>query len=153
MGADLYIKKIQDRIEQKYNFSWESFNEASPEGRTKLWNDYVKIIDEVEKEGGYFRDSYNTTSVFWVLDLSWWGNILPYVDRDGLLHLDKIREFKELVDQRQIPSVHELVYDGLMVNNENTKEKWHEYFIEKRQKLINFLQRAIDLDSPIYCSL
>lgn len=84
----------------------------------------------------YFRDSYNDTSVFWQLGLSWWkdleGLYLPEaqwtdhvnVGREGCLALCR------MVEDRELPSY--------------SDPDQGRYFREKRTRLIRFLRSCAE---------
>lgn len=132
MGADLTIRSIYHYDELKRTF----------------------VGDE---NLGYFRDSYNSTSVLRTLSLSWWKDVIPLLDDEGLLQPEQIKQFKEMIlgqeqrlpDREMLESWHAHVEDG----TEHAVEHWHTYYREKRERLLAFLNRALELNEPIDCSL
>jgi hypothetical protein len=122
-----------------------------------------KAQEEVEKyynlmyAKGYFRDSYNSTSLFWILGLSWWQDVGSFT-KDGKLPIEKCKEILKKVKESKIPSSKKLK-DHLQANyttiddGENSPEKWRKYFIEKKKRLIKFMQKSIDLNEPLNCSV
>jgi hypothetical protein len=138
MGADLYI-----------------VDSAMADSRGVLtYGDAPSIYAGSENEG-YFRDSYNGTSVMWTLELSWWADITPMLDDEGYLKGEQLAKFRSMVSEpvQILPSRSELESNFCMIDGENTLESWNEYFIQKRQNLVEFVDRAIAADSRILCSL
>ena len=174
MGADLHIRSISDELRKKYGDKFDEWvqkrNKASElakaleqigqdasEEKRQAKNAQRRVTYYYDKmyERGYFRDSYNPTNVAYQLDFSWWQDIVPMLDKEGLLSVEKCKEFLAMIKDKNIPPATHLnlgefakVDDG-----ENSLEKWREYFVEKKQHLIEFLQTAIALNEPISCSL
>lgn len=85
MGADIYLNSVY-----KANHAiWQPlFNEAVEErdrlqalGDTAEAKEMQTLVEEYYDkmyERGYFRDSYNSTSLMWLLDMSWWQPDVPY---------------------------------------------------------------------------
>ncbi len=126
MGADLYIRKLTEGVEKP----WDS-------------------------EDGYFRDSYNGTSVLWTLGLSWWQDVVPMLDKEGELGGDKLVQFRDMVAnaKQTLPTEEKLKEMYCTVNEEEDLASWHKYYQEKHQTLLAFLNRAIELETSIDCSL
>ncbi len=127
MGADLYIKKITDTEEKP----WDS-------------------------EEGYFRDSYNGTSVLWTLGLSWWQDVIPLLTEEGGdLEGENLKKFRDMVAsaEQELPTEKKLREMWCAITEEETLESWHNYYKEKRDNLLAFVDRAISLESGIHCSL
>jgi hypothetical protein len=94
------------------------------------------VGDEVN---GYFRDSYNDSCLFAQLRLSWWQDMRAYLNDDGMLVPEQAKKLYAVVQDRVFSptlSVKELAY-----------------FVAKKQRFLEFLQRAIDMNEPIYCSI
>lgn len=105
---------------------------------------------------GYFRDSYNPSSLFWVLGLSWWAE-RSGKGRSGLINRQGCmmpRSAKKLLARVQGVAVPKLPADWAQKNHcEGTTESWQKYFIEKKKVFEAFLQEAIDAKQPIECSV
>jgi hypothetical protein len=117
MGADLYIRKLTDEVEKP----WDS-------------------------EDGYFRDSYNGTSVLWTLGLSWWQDVTPLLNEEGELGGENLKKLRDMVlnAKQEMPTEAKLKEMYCKVDAEET---------DKREKLLAFLNRAIELNSSIDASL
>jgi hypothetical protein len=151
MGADLYIRSITDPAREKHT---PPFNDAvkSRDVIARKSGDNSQAIEAaqalVEKyydamypDTGYFRDSYNNSSLFWVLGLSWWNDTGDLLDDDGNLSVDNARKLLAMVESAPLD-----IPDG-------AGKKAEAYFTEKRARFIAFLKRAIELNEPIYCSI
>src|SRR2546430_1898441 len=94
MGADLYIGPLYQRQRQE----WEGEFEKASRVRDRLPKDseeYKAAQARVEEcydkmyERGYFRDSYNTNSLFWQFNLSWWVDVFPMLDKENQLSVEQ----------------------------------------------------------------
>jgi hypothetical protein len=102
---------------------------------------------------GYFRDNDNATSMLNTCGLSWWEDILPQCDQGGLLHQRDIEWFREeLVRSEQyLPGREELLAWNIRLEETglNSVDGWHAYYIEKKERLLVFLMRALQRGEPI----
>lgn len=76
MGADLYIEKIHQPLLEKYQPLFDEAvrqRDALPRDskEAKAAQRKVTRYYDLMYSDGYFRDSYNVTSVLWRLGLSW----------------------------------------------------------------------------------
>ena len=151
MGADLYMlgtyKKrlqfIQPELEEvltkldyyiKYSDEYE-----------KAKKDYITLLDKLH-HGVYFRDSYNCKSIAWSLDLSWWIDIYPMLDKDFKLSKFQTHELIKLIKTKDVR-----IDENSLEYFKSAKEA-RRYFYDKKAQLLSFLKRAID-DDEIFCSL
>jgi len=103
---------------------------------------------------GYFRDSYNSTSVLWQLDLSWWRDVTPILDDESNLQTEGIRTLLGMVEAEEVPSADAIELGAAaVVDEKNALESWERYFVEKRERLIAYLRGALEDNDPIHCSL
>jgi len=155
MGADLYIQSISDDSKAKYE---PLFNQACSD-RDKETDEKKKATlqkrvtfyyDRMYPVSGYFRDSYNLTSVLGRMELSWWRDVKPMLEK-GFLPVEKTKEFLKMVQSKQVRPIskEECLEKGLQA----TIEEWNDYFEKKRKSLIKFLRFAIRKNEPIRCSL
>jgi hypothetical protein len=162
MGADLYIEQIHKPLVEKY----APLLQAAVRRRDSLPRDSkereqaqaeVEKYDELLYSDGYFRDSYNVTSVLWRLGLSWWQDVQPMCTRAGFLRSERLRRFREMVANAELrPATREELEEHeatVEETGENSVEEWHKYYVERRQKLVTFLDQAIALRARILCSL
>jgi hypothetical protein len=162
MGADLYIQQIHKPIMDKYQPLFHAAvrkRDALPKGSKAAagaQEEVTKCYDLMYSEG-YFRDSYNCTSVLWTLDLSWWRDVTPLCDEQRDRKGENLKKFREMVAtaNQWVPSRRQLKKQHATVDNEgeNSLEEWHKYYKEEREKLLAFLNQAIELNTSIHCSL
>lgn len=160
MGADLYITKITDHTTAAWSPLFEAAvarrNDANTDADKKkfqaLVDNYYNLIYPNE---GYFRDSYNGSSLMQQFGFSYWRDLKKYTDDDNNMSPDNARLWLDWVRQQNLKPItkewllanHCVVDDG-----ENSPAAWDKYFKEKKERLEAFLQNAIDMDSPIHCS-
>lgn len=159
MGADLYINSIHDKAREKY---LPLFNEAvAKRDRTKSEKQKEKYHKMVKKyyellysDNGYFRDSYNGTCLLQTLGLSWWSDISPLCNEKGEL-FENLKKFRVLVANAEMIEITKeyLKNNNCQVDKENTIKAWQKYFVEKRENLLAFIDKAIELGEPIDASL
>lgn len=155
MGADLYINSLYDKnrkkYEKKFNDACRKRDEAKTEKeKEKCQKQVSKYYDAMFSEG-YFRDSYNATSVLWALDMSWWGN--KYIDENGVMSagaaLDFLKDVKAA--KLKLPTLEQLKENYADVSN--GVRPWHTYYRRKKKDLIEFLKKAVELQEDIHCSV
>ena len=165
-GAEAEISRKQlDKIRNWLAIEDFDLAEKKPvvRGPAKKWLDIIRAANEKVHQHydamyseGYFRDSYNATSVLWAYNLSWWGDVTPMLNKRGNLTPARAKEFLALLEMAKLKPVtkkslkanHATVDDG-----ENSPAQWKKYFREKRESLIAFLKLAIKLRTSIRCSL
>lgn len=180
MGADLYRTptdpEAQRRLEEAHVtiMSLGMRTEMTPEERTA----YTEA--EAVKYGPewYFRDSYNASSLLWMIGLSWWQDVPRYQgpNADGVLLQQtedgesydvpelypegarklaaEVRSRSELLmytcHQKGLPEVGKPFVN---IFGEDDRELDMKYFSEKFDALLAFLEGAADAGDTIYCSL
>ena len=103
-----------------------------------------------ENSTGYYRDSYNMYSVIRPLGLSWWRDVIPMLDKDGYLSVEREKELLGIVE-----SAFESFVDDADTNQElkiYTKE-YTKYIKKNIKELISFLKESIKRGEAIACSL
>lgn len=168
MGADLYIESLFRKNHGKYE---KLFQEACNK-RDAISNStaFIKGIKDVKKaeekaqkevtkyhdlmySAGYFRDSYNMTSVLWTFKMSWWNN--PFIKR-GVISPDNAKKFiKVLKTKKQIfPTEKELIDNHVNVKEKgNGVKDWEKFYKEKSKRFIKFLEQAVKLNENIRASV
>ena len=179
MGADLYVDHvfkedprvgvIGKKLDETRN-TLRDLPDDSPkdfvqrlERREKaLCDAYGRALDKMFCVGnGYFRDSYNSTNLLWVLNLNWWNWLGGYLDGKGYLHPQHTRIILKKIESRPVTEARLKHYlkDRNIELGKNDKSaddefaEWLDYFTEKRERFIQFLKMAIEADSPILCSI
>jgi hypothetical protein len=161
MGADIYRDSVYEAADKKWSPKFHAACEkrrlASERGDDANQKKYQKLVDKyyvnMYPEDGYFRDSYNSTSVAWQMGMSYWGDIGKLLRKDGYMSVRGMKKWLKQIEATPIPPVNLLKLDNCDIDDkDNTREKWREYFVEKREKLIRFLTAAIKANEPIRCS-
>jgi hypothetical protein len=157
MGADLYIHKVRKPVKAE----WQPKFDAAVAQRNAAQDDAAKaeaqkLVDEAYDKlwggDGYFRDSYNGTSVLWRLGLSWWQDMKPDIDPESNpdgnnVSVDACRAFlaKVLAAEMKPATRADLLANNCAVDDgECSVESWNKFYREKRDRLIAFLERAIE---------
>lgn len=148
MGADIYLKSIFDKNEAEIKPLLDAAvqrrdNATTDTEREAAQQEVAKYYDALYAKG-YFRDSYNDTSLFWLYGKSWWQ--LNY-DDGGYL---PIEEARRLLADLKIVGINEAVFHERFGGR---APKWREYFEKKRAHLIALLEQSIELNEPLYCSV
>ena len=148
MGADLYLYSLHNVCEEKYKPLFDKWvktrDEATSDEAKDKAQKKVSFYYDAMMSDGYFRDSYNNSSLFWQYELSWWSDLGEMLDKEGYLAVDECKKLLAMLEE----------------NNETFEEnvgkldlEAREYFIKKDITFKNFLKQAIELDEPIYCSI
>jgi hypothetical protein len=173
MGADIYLmsayEKCRDKWQPEFDAAVQSRNSyrGADEKIKAALQQRVSDAYEAMYAEGYFRDSYNATSLFWLLGLSWWQDVPMLKKRPGYLG---VKAAKELLQKLE---------NGLQVNDErfaawcdkhgpkakhdwdridfskpdNDKAGWRKMFEEKHADLCKLLRKSIELKEPLRCSV
>lgn len=154
MGADLYINKIfkpnSAKYEKLFYAAVEKRNAAPTQAlKDKAQKEVTKYYEKMNSVG-YFRDSYNDSSLLWQFDLSWWSDMGKMIE-NGNLSPKKAQELLDIMKER------EPIFEAHM----KTLKKWQDmkpkevrtYFREKYKKFQQFLGEAIKQNLPIECSI
>lgn len=187
MGADIYLNSIYERQNEK----WRPIFEQAVKNRDKFCQRYGEMTDpklklqydklqayvneayEMMAEAGYFRDSYNDTSLFWMLGLSWAKLSDELLDEDYNLPIEAARRHLAVVEtardrfdplfaawverERQGKSTARGDAYDLEGNNftgeDNTVADWEAYFREKLDRWIALLKQSIELNEPLHWSV
>lgn len=170
MGADLYIRELYDTNYKKYSPLFDKWvekrdrltkEEASSKEIRKA-KDKVDYYYEKMYSEGYFRDSYNATSLLWQYELSWWNVVSEELcNKDGELDEAGIKALLKLMDK-------DVFHENMakLLNGHNDKmdhaadmdtmehrKGWVAYFLKKDKEFRRFLRKALKLNVSIDCSL
>lgn len=158
MGADLFIRSVSDKAEAElpqFMAAVAKRDAASREGRELALEqaEVERLHDLMHPEDGYFRDSYNGTSLLSAIGMSWWKGVRT--DKDGNIPLAEIARLRDAVDKTELPAIDDAwcKLRHLRVDDENTADAWRSYFTEKKSRFLRFLDHALALGEPIYASL
>ena len=163
MGADLYIRRLYAPHEAQARPAFDAavrdrnaYTGSDPAEKQRL-QAAVAAAHEAICAVGYFRDSYNSTSVLATLNLSWWRDVIPMLNRQGNLSGEALRRFRDMVAtaSQDLPDAARLKERGAQVDaqGENSVAGWHAYYQKERQDLLAFLDLAIAHRYSVHCSL
>ena len=159
MGADLYIKAVYDENHKKYEVLFQKAvakrnllekDSIEEEKAQKLVSKYYDLM----YSKGYFRDSYNGTSLMWAIGLSWWKDIPRYTNKAGNITPTRAKELKKVIQNSEIKITKERLIElhCEVDDDKNSVDVWKKYFQSKKRRFIAFLDLAIKLKSEIECS-
>jgi len=159
MGAVLYLnsvfRKHRDKYAPKFDHWVAKRNALHKAGqqeaadRAQKW--VLKYYGKMH-ERGYFRDSYNSSNLLWLFDLSWWRDVLEVlVDKDRKMSPRNAERLLQMLADRE--PVFEAKLKKVKPAKGETQAEVEEYFREKYDRLKAFLRQAIDRKECIECSL
>lgn len=164
MGADLYIHGKHDEWHNQYV---QAFNDAvakrdnEPSEAEKQRIQEEEVSPAYEKLYGenpyYFRDSYNNSSILWMLELSWWRDSEKFLTKNGYMSPAKAVKWLELIKSRE--ETMKANIEGRIVagtgyaDTEEQVQEAKKYYYDKYQRLIEFFERAIELKAKVDFSI
>jgi hypothetical protein len=160
MGADIYIESIYDKMQKKYRplfaAAVKKRDAAKSKERQEAYQQEVaKYFDLINGDEGYFRDSYNATSLFAQLGLSWWRDVGALLPKEGgHMSVSNMKKLLKMVESKELPKPKDLKLEYVKIDKgANSLENWHKMFAEKKVQFVAFLKRAIEMKEPIRCSI
>jgi len=155
MGADLYIESVYEENRKLREPEFEAAKkrrDEAPEGPARqAAQDEVEAALDAMYSVGYFRDSYNQTSLLWRVGLSWWQDVGERLTEDGKIPLDYAEELIEVFRNTELRPFDET--EKTAIADPEDEEGWMKYFEEKRDAFIALLEKSIELNEPIYASI
>jgi len=151
MGADIYLDSIHNHLRETYKPLLDTATARkraaeTDEDREKARGDANEALNLMYSDG-YFRDSYNSSSVFWQMNISWWKDVGDMINDEGYLPIEQAKELRDLILSREIP---ETLGEEF---KESEASEWIEHFKKKREEFLNLLNLSIDLEEPLCCSI
>ena len=165
MGADIYLNSRYEANQAK----WQPAFDAAVAVRNAKYPQGVQMPDDCPEQRavseafqnmysvGYFRDSYNATRLFGVLDLSWWDN--DFIRKDGKMGargMKKLRAkldaFGEITEAKLGPWAKAQEHVNFKAEG-NALSDWATMFERKRTNLIALIDEALALGEPLDCSV
>ena len=159
MGADLYLNSVfrehRDRYAPKFKHWVAKRNALQKAGQQEAADEAQKSVSkyfEKMHERRYFRDSYNSSNLLWLFDLSWWQDVLEVlVDKDRKMSPANAGRFLRMLADRE--PVFEVKLKKVKPAKGETRAEVEEYFRDKYERLKAFLRQAIDRKESVQCSL
>jgi hypothetical protein len=142
VGAKQEVKEAENKL-------------AEVKGLQQVAQHELERLSNLMYEGpGYFRDSYNGSSVLWRLDLSWWSDC-----KGGKMSLESLKTFLQKVKESKLKplKLKDLKDTHCKVDDkENSIKVWQNYYRNKKRRLVKFLERAVveaEQGGEVYFSL
>lgn len=164
MGADLYLNSVYEKQTELYKskfYAAAELRDSLPEGaeRDKAHEQVLEFY-ALWNEKGYYRDSYNDSSLLNKLGLSWWQDVVPLLDDEGGLPIKEAEKLLIVIGERMQTLYPEqfnrFCADNFPPSTPNRDDEiaaWDKYFKGKFEKLTSMMRLSIELSEPIYCSL
>jgi len=158
MGADLYIMSIFKANHAQYEPEFaelveqrNQFNKAGKYLQAEQAQEQIEQVHDRMYEAGYFRDSYNDSNLLWLFGISYWQDIRDMLNQQSELEPEQAKTLLKRLNRRE--RIFEARLQEQSVLESWTKEERETYFRKKYAEFRRFLQQAIDLNKPIYCSI
>lgn len=152
MGADIYLNSVykENSRKQRKNFiRWCNKRDKAVDNARKLFcQSKVNLYHNKMYEVGYFRDSYNMTSLMLRLGVSWWRDITPRLDRECRMPIEDMRWLRSIVATAPLRPLTEEDLKG----SSDPASVWMNYFEDKRKDFLKLLDLAIAKGESLYCS-
>lgn len=161
MRADIYLNSVYKSNDGKYNKLFQRAaqlrDQASSEiSRAQHQAKVDEYYDKMHSPQGYFRDSYNNSSLLWVYNMSWWDIADKWLTDDGHLPIGRAIEFRAQIKEIN----HDAEVNRWLEDNKNSLStaansawEWRMYFAKKREELLALLTASINSDEPLMCSV
>ena len=181
MGADIYLDSIyhparakalplfEKAVDARNKYCLDTYGRGGrvpddDETYKKLQAAVTKAYSGLHPKGGYFRDSYNESSLFWVLGLSWWqlaGELCREVDERTVLPIDGARslivriEALPVTDERFKRWEEKARASGWTFKSPNSSplSEWKRDFVRRRAEFLTMLRTSIHLNEPLHWSV
>ena len=172
MGADIYLNS---KFNKNYNEVQKQIDELEALFKSTHKQTIFDVADGIKDElfeltrplldkqysVGYFRDSYNSSSLLSQLGLSWSSDISKRLNEESYLSVEDCKWLLQEINNRRIgesvteePMMSRLFSVLGMEKTETSLDAERlEYFVKKKSMLTNLLIDAIELDEPLYCSI
>jgi hypothetical protein len=177
MGADIYLQSVFDANQVTARPAFDAAvmrRDAHVRGSEthELLQKRVEDAYDAMMSVGYFRDSYNSTSLFGLLGISWWQSCAACaggkrynwsIDEAGRMQVPSMQALKDFLEARGQVVCEEMQAwlikeskDGCgpaIDDGENSLTEWGKMFERKRRQLIKLLGQAIALGESLNCSV
>jgi hypothetical protein len=172
MGADIYlnskfeknyeeVQKEIDELEALFKSTHKQTLLDVADGKEDKLFELTRPLLDKQYSVGYFRDSYNSSSLLSQLGLSWSSDIISKLNEESYLSVEDCKWFLYEINNRRIGEspIEEPVMSslfnalGLEKSDVELDAEKIEYFVKKKSMLVNLLLDAIELNEPLYCSI
>lgn len=160
MGADIYLNSVHDKNCKKYETQFnravqlrgQASSVVSHEQHQFMVDKYHNLMNSSD---GYFRDSYNNSSLFWMYKMSWWDISEELCDNNSYLSIVNAK----VLMHRIIEIKHDHAMNAWLEQQHNkpssttTEWEWRTYFAKKREDILTLLRSSIRLNEPLVFSV
>jgi hypothetical protein len=172
MGADIYlnskfeknyedVQKEIDALEALFKSTHKQTVLDVADGEEDKLFELTRPLLDKQYSVGYFRDSYNSSSLLSQLGLSWSSDIISKLNEESYLSVEDCKWFLYEINNRRIGEspIEEPIMSslfnvlGLEKSDVELDAEKIEYFVKKKSMLVNLLLDAIELNEPLYCSI
>jgi hypothetical protein len=172
MGADIYlnskfeknyedVQKEIDTLEALFKSTHKQTVLDVADGEEDKLFELTRPLLDKQYSVGYFRDSYNSSSLLSQLGLSWSHDIGKRLNEKSCLSVEDCKWFLYEINNRRIgesPTEEPIMSSlfnvlGLEKSDVELDAEKIEYFVKKKSMLVNLLLDAIELNEPLYCSI
>src|SRR5260370_31616160 len=106
MGADLFIGSLQEEQRRQWEPEFEKaarLRDSLKKGSSERQQAQARVEECFEKmrEKGYFRDPYNDWDLLWKFRLSWWEDVIPMLDEEERLSVERVEHLLALLHERE----------------------------------------------------
>lgn len=157
MGADIYLRSVNDRCKAAWKSAFEAAvkeRDRHPRGSAEAGAAQEKVSEAYSGmyAEGYFRDSYNSYGLFAQTELSWWRDVVPMLDDEGRLPLDRAAEFREMVASAKLDTSRAEQVAAAQ-KDDAPEGGWVAYYERDRAALLALVDLSIKLGEPLEMSL
>lgn len=172
MGADIYlnskfeknyedVQKEIDALEALFKSTHKQTVLDVADGEEDKLFELTRPLLDKQYSVGYFRDSYNSSSLLSQLGLSWSHDIGKRLNKESCLSVEDCKWLLYEINNRRIgesPTEEPIMSSlfnvlGLEKSDVELDAEKIEYFVKKKSMLVNLLLDAIELNEPLYCSI
>jgi hypothetical protein len=153
MGADLYIRSISDKAWAEHKPAFEKAVAQRDRVKTRRAQKAAQARVEAAYGRMYGQGYFRPSSLAWALSLSWWRDVVPQLDDESMLSVERTRAMRERIAAAPIAPDEEQMAEALKFEDMKSRDDVLAYFEKERKALLAFLDTAIELNEPIYCSL
>lgn len=153
MGADIYLESVNGACREAWEHVFKDAvkkRDASKTSAAKArWQKKVEEAWLGMYAGGYFRDNYNGYGLFAQTQLSWWRDVIPMLNEEGYLPIDRAEELKAMVLAEKL----DLSSARKVAAEQKEDPPTIQEYEGQRDELIKILDQSIALGEPLRCSL
>jgi hypothetical protein len=171
MGADVYLQSVSNKAYKEWNPKFDEAvakrdalpDDASEEERAAAQAEVEAMYDKMYGQG-YYRDSYNSSNLLWLLGMSYWTDVEKLLNQEGTMSVTNMEKLLAKVNRAAKVSLKDDALRAFiegkaanMIDPDKDREKqivdWMQYFRGKYESLTSLLRQAIELKEPLLFSV